>query len=570
MAEQSFWTDKKVLVAGGAGFIGAHLVRLLLEAGATVRVADNLERGRRENLTDIWDRIEFMQVDLMSIDNCLDATQGQDVVMNLVARSCGVEYSQDHHGELFARNTMLGLNVLDAARQNAVERVLVVSTSAVYQDGVDSPTPETAYTGIPEQINQGYALGKINMERQAQYYTKEYGMKIAIARPANVYGRGDSWQAEKSHVIPALIKRILDGENPLLVWGSGEQTRSFVHVRDAARAFMELTEKHAVGEPVNVGHDREISIGDLARMICEQAGKSPEVQFDTTKPEGAPRKALSALRLKEVTGFQTEIPLQDGLKEMIDWFRDHYQEATTGSTPQLTIVTPVYNEDELIIPTIEEIKRNVRVPFEILVVYDYDEDTTIPFVQKMMPSVPELKLVKNNIGRGVINAVRTGIAEARGEYIVMVNGDLSDEMSTINTMVARANDGFDIVCGTRYTGGGKKYGGPFVQDLLSRLANASFYLLTRFPTSDVTNSFKLYRAEFLKNTKIESTGGFEFSMEMTIKGHSRGLKICDIPTIWKQRKGGESKFQLIAWLRNYLRWYAAGCLNVWFGIKVKQ
>ncbi len=569
MGQESFWKNKKVLVAGGAGFVGSKLVRLLLNQGSTVRVADNLERGRKENLREVWDQIEFMQLDLVSFDSCLTATAGMDVCMNLVAKACGLEYSQDHHGEMFTFNTLLGLNVLQACRLNNVERTLVVSSSCVYPDGAPAPTTEEAYTGTPELVNEGYALGKINMEVQARYYAKEYDMKIAVARPNNVYGAGDGWDGEKSHVIPALTKRVLDGEDPVRVWGSGNQTRAFVHVLDVAQGFMDLTEKYAVADPVNVGHDRETTIGDLVRKICEISGKTPVLEFDTTKPEGAPRKSLSSEKLTRVSGFEPKMLLDKGLKETVEWFRDNYDEATTGSCPELTIITPVYNEDDLIVPTIQEVKRHVGVPFEILVVYDFDEDTTVPYVEQMMQSVPELKLVKNDIGPGVINAIRAGIDAARGEYIVMVNGDLSDDMHTINEMVAKADGGFDIVCGTRYSGDGKKLGGPFIQDLLSRVANRSFHMLTRFPTSDVTNSFKLYRAKYLKSIDIESSGGFEFSFELTVKGHSRGLKICEIPTVWKQRKGGESKFRLFAWLKNYLRWYTAGLANVWFGRKTK-
>jgi glycosyltransferase involved in cell wall biosynthesis len=182
--------------------------------------------------------------------------------------------------------------------------------------------------------------------------------------------------------------------------------------------------------------------------------------------------------------------------------------------------------------------------------------------------VPELRLVKNKLGRGALNAVRTGIEAARGRYIVLVNGDLSDEADTINTMVEKAREGFDVVCGTRYSKGGQKLGGPFVQDLMSRAANFTFHALTRFPTRDATNSFKLYRADFLKQTPIESRGGFEFSFELAVKARARGRKVCEVPTIWRQRKSGESRFRLLSWLRQYVKWYSLGVLNAWFGKRV--
>jgi len=321
-----------------------------------------------------------------------------------------------------------------------------------------------------------------------------------------------------------------------------------------------------VADPVNVGHANETSIAELVAMIREFAGVGPKVEFDLTKPEGAPRKSLSGAKLTRVTGgFVPGVGIRDGLREMVEWYRGNYVAATTTSAPVLSIVTPVYCEDQLITGTVTEIKERVSVPYEMLVVYDFDEDTTLPYVRELMPEVPELRLVKNGMGRGALNAIRTGIAAARGQYIVFVNGDMSDDAGTINAMIAEAGKGSDVVCGTRYSLGGKKQGGPFVQDLLSRMANASFRAVARFPTSDATNSFKLYRADFLKGTAIESSGGFEFSFELAVKARARGLKVVQVPTVWKQRKAGESRFRLVSWLKQYVKWYVKGVLNAWFG-----
>ena len=560
-----FWQGRKVLVGGGAGFIGSYLCKMLVAAGAKVAVADNLERGRKENLTSIWDQIEFHQLDLTSLDNCLRVTRGVNTVFNLAAKACGVEYSQHHHGEMMTYNTLLGLNLLEAARQNGVERFLVASTSCVYPEDAEIPTREEAFTGVPEKINEGYAFGKIAMERQAAYFAREYGMKIVVARPNNAYGAGDAWDGEKSHVIPALIKRVLDGEDPLVAWGSGRQSRAFVHASDIARAFMLLVEHHADPDPINVGHENETTIADLVRMICDLSGRHPRVVFDATKPEGAPRKSLSSARLRVATGgFTPEVSIEKGLREMVEWYTTHYQQATMASPPDLTIITPVYCENELIKATLSEVKEKVAVPYEMLIVYDFDEDPTIPHVRSMMAGMPELKLVKNMLGRGVINAIRTGIQAARGSMTVIVNGDFSDQMTTINEMYERSRQGYDVICGTRYSAGGKKIGGPLIQDLLSRVANRSFSLLTRFPTADVTNSFKMYRTDFLKKTTIESSGGFEFSFELLVKAYAGALRIGEVPTIWRQRKSGESKFRLWSWLRNYVRWYEKGVRVAWF------
>ena len=255
---------------------------------------------------------------------------------------------------------------------------------------------------------------------------------------------------------------------------------------------------------------------------------------------------------------------------MLEWYKAHFVLATTKSAPLLSIVTPVYCEDELIVSTITEVKEKIKVPYEMLIVYDFDEDTTLPYVREMLSVVPELRLIKNDLGRGAINAIKAGIRAARGEYVVMVNGDLSDDMLTVGEMLRKMREGFDVACGSRYCAGGKKQGGPFIQDLFSRAANSSFHWLTRFPTRDVTNSFKMYRTAFLRDVQIESKGGFEFSLELTLKAKARGLRVCEVPTVWKQRKSGESHFRLAAWLSNYLRWYTRGVRNAWFGTPLEK
>lgn len=314
---ESFWKDKRVMVTGGAGFIGSRLCEFLVDEGAIVSVADNLERGTKENLSNIIDKIKLLETDLSNIDNCIKATRGCNIVMNLAAKACGVEYSQTHHGEMLTYNALLGLNVLEACRINRVQRVLVVSTSCVYPDYANTPTKEKDFCHDPESVNDGYAWGKIIMEKQAEYYHKEYDMNIAIARPNNAYGAGDVFDGEKSHVIPALIDRIMKGENPITIWGSGKQSRAFIHRNDVAKAFMLLVEKYAKGVPVNVGHEKDITIADLAKKICEIIGVDRPFVFDTTKPEGSPKKSLSTVLLKNATGFSPETSIEDGLKEMI-------------------------------------------------------------------------------------------------------------------------------------------------------------------------------------------------------------------------------------------------------------
>jgi len=325
LINKEFWEGTKVLVAGGAGFVGSKLCEVLLNYGAIVTVADNLERGSLENLRHIKDKISFIKCDLMYLDKCLEVTKSQDVVMNLAAKACGVEYSFKHHGEMLMGNAALGMNILEACRLNDVKRVLVVSSSCVYSDSSPVPTLESDYVGIPEQVNEGYGWGKIVMEKQAMYYSSEYGMKIAIARPSNIYGIGDIYDGSKSHVIPSLINRILlkkvtDDVSPLLIWGSGNQSRAFIHRDDVCVAFMLLVEHYVCGDPVNVGHKNSTTIKELASHICDICKVDKDFFFDLEKPEGTFNKSVSCEKLECVTGFIPSTSLIDGLREMVGLF----------------------------------------------------------------------------------------------------------------------------------------------------------------------------------------------------------------------------------------------------------
>jgi len=319
----NFWKDKQVAVPGGAGFIGSHLVEQLVAAEAEVTVIDNLESGRRSNLSGVENAIAFIGADVTEMSVCREAFAGKDVVMNLAAQAPGVGFSSTHHEELLGRNVLIGSAVLEAARQADVGRVLVVSSSCVYPHDAPVPTPELpVYTGEPEQVNLGYALAKRMLELQATCYAEQYGMAIALARPFNAYGARDLDSGERAHVIPALIEKLLADAPQLVVWGSGRQTRSFIHARDVARGLMLLTEYHAVCDPVNIGHDREIALHDLVVMMMELSGIRKEIVYDTSKPEGCARKSADMTKLRQVTGgYEPQTDIRDGLAEMIDAYR---------------------------------------------------------------------------------------------------------------------------------------------------------------------------------------------------------------------------------------------------------
>lgn len=327
--DNSLWNNKRVLIAGGAGMIGSYLVENLLADGASVRVADNLESGSLENLSSCISEIEFLELDLREAEACRRSVAGMDVVFDLAAKTVGIQYSAEHHGEMLCHTTMIAMNLLEAARLAGVRRYMVTSSSCVYPDGATVPTPEEeGNQGTPESANQGYGWAKRFAEIQAKYYVQEYGMQIAVVRPANVYGRRYNWKQQHAHVIPALIFRILSGECPLVVWGSGRQSRSFIHAHDAARAMQLMTEKAADGNPVNLG-GQEITIAEVVKKLTGLAGYQGDVVFDISKPEGPARKAQSSDRLLNVApGFKHTVSFDDGLFEMIEAVRAYIKNPT--------------------------------------------------------------------------------------------------------------------------------------------------------------------------------------------------------------------------------------------------
>jgi glycosyltransferase involved in cell wall biosynthesis len=223
----------------------------------------------------------------------------------------------------------------------------------------------------------------------------------------------------------------------------------------------------------------------------------------------------------------------------------------------LQIIIPVYNEGENISRTLDQIESKISTPHNTLIVYDFDEDNTLPVVNQFIRerNAKNVTLVKNSYGKGVLNAIRTGFDSTKEGVVLVVMADSSDDLSVVDSMFEKINQGYDIVCGSRYMKGGKQVGGPIVKGLLSRIAGSSLHFITRIPTHDITNSFKMYRKSVLNDIKIESMGGFEIGMEILVKSFIKGYKIVEIPSTWQDRAAGKSKFKLRKWLPGYIRWY---------------
>ena len=322
----NFWENKRVLVTGGAGFVGSHLVEKLVKRNARVSVLDNLQNGKEVNLESVKKEVSLINGNCQDPEDALNACKNQNIVMNLAARVGGIEYNRTHQATMMRDNLLIGTNMIEAARKAGVERFLVVSSACVYPRNCSIPTPETeGFLDEPEPTNGGYGWAKRMAELLGKYYREEFGMKVGIARPYNCYGPRDHFDPQYSHVIPALIKRVFDRENPIKVWGTGRQTRAFLYVEDFAKGLMLTIEKYPVADPVNIGTDEEITIAQLVEKIVKISGIKTKIVFDTSKPDGSPRRNSDNRKAKEKLGFQTKVSLDEGLRRTIEWYTSYHK-----------------------------------------------------------------------------------------------------------------------------------------------------------------------------------------------------------------------------------------------------
>jgi glycosyltransferase involved in cell wall biosynthesis len=221
---------------------------------------------------------------------------------------------------------------------------------------------------------------------------------------------------------------------------------------------------------------------------------------------------------------------------------------------QLGIIIPVYNEADNIGRTLEAIKRQVKTPHAVYIVYDFEEDNTLPVARGYQQSGYDIRFLMNP-DRGCLGAIRTGLRQAEIEYLLVSMADMSDDYGVVDRMVGLMGDGYDLVCGSRYMKGGRQTGGPLIKKTLSRVAGVSLHYLSGIPTHDITNSFKLYRKAMVDTINIESDGGFEIGMEIAVKAHLGGFKVTEIPCSWTDREAGKSRFRIMKWAPKYLKWY---------------
>jgi len=306
----SFFQNRRVLVTGGAGFLGRHVVVRLRAAGAVVYAPTHQE-------------FDLRTAD--HIDRMYDAFPA-DVVIHLAARVGGIGANREHPGSFFYDNLMMGVQLIHKAYERRVPKFVALGTVCAYPKHTPVPFKEgDLWNGYPEETNAPYGLAKKMMLVQAQGYRQEYGYNAIFLLPVNLYGPGDNFDPASSHVIPALIKKCVDavdlGEERITVWGDGSATREFLYVEDAAEAILLATERYDAAEPVNIGSAFEISIRDLVTLIAEETGFRGRVEWDTSKPNGQPRRKLDTARAKSAFGFESNTTFRDGLARTVAWYR---------------------------------------------------------------------------------------------------------------------------------------------------------------------------------------------------------------------------------------------------------
>ena len=306
-------TNKRILVTGGAGFLGRQVVDQLVQAGA-----------QREKITVTRSR----EYDLRSLEACQRAVEQQDIVIHLAAHVGGIGLNREKPAELFYDNLMMGTQLIHAAYLAGVEKFVCVGTICAYPKFTPVPFKEDdLWNGYPEETNAPYGIAKKALLVQLQAYRQQYDFNGIYLLPVNLYGPEDNFDPNSSHVIPALIRKVHEaqqkGEKKLPVWGDGSPTREFLYSTDAAQGIVMGTQFYNHAEPVNLGTGYEISIRDLIELICELMEFEGEIVWETDKPNGQPRRCLDTERAKQAFGFTAQVDFKQGLKNTIDWYRQH-------------------------------------------------------------------------------------------------------------------------------------------------------------------------------------------------------------------------------------------------------
>jgi len=314
----NFWEDKNILVTGGEGFLGSYLVSKLKESSPRSIFIPKIE-----------------EYDLTKIDAIKDAYSNArpDIIVHLAAKVGGIGLNKEKPGELFYDNLIMGTQLMEEARKIEVEKFVAIGTICCYPKFTPVPFKEEhLWDGYPEETNAPYGLAKKMLLVQSQSYREQYDFNSIFLLPVNLYGPGDNFNPNSSHVIPAIIKKCFDavkeGKEEVRFWGTGVPTREFIYVEDAAEGILLAAEKYNKSDPVNIGSGFEIAIKDLAKLIAELSGFEGNIIWDESKPDGQPRRMLDTSKAKDEFGFTAKTNFLTGLKRTIDWYSENHASIT--------------------------------------------------------------------------------------------------------------------------------------------------------------------------------------------------------------------------------------------------
>ena len=324
MENSSYWADKKVVVTGGAGFLGNYVVDKLQRRGAEEIIVPRIE---------LYDLTQIESINRLFDDYGIQAREGsikkeKVIIIHLAALVGGIEANRKRPADYFYANLMMGTQLMHEAWQREVDKFVAIGTICAYPKITSLPfKEENLWEGYPEETNAPYGLAKKMLLVQAQAYRQQYDFNALFLLPVNLYGPGDNFDLQTSHVIPALIRKCIEaqdrGDDQIVVWGDGSPTREFLYVEDAAEGILLAAENYNDSEPVNLGSGYEISIRDLVTTISRLTGFEGELVWDTTKPNGQPRRVLDTSKADEYFGFRAETDFETGLKNTIDWYREN-------------------------------------------------------------------------------------------------------------------------------------------------------------------------------------------------------------------------------------------------------
>jgi len=317
----TYWDDKTVMVTGGAGFLGSHLTDELATRSGSVDIF-----VPRSNEYDLRKKADIRRA---------FEDSGSDIVIHLAASVGGIGANRENPGRYFYDNAIMGIELMEEARKQDVEKFTILGTICSYPKHTPVPfSEEDLFEGYPEETNAPYGIAKKALLTQSKAYRKQYDFNSIYLMPVNLYGPRDDFDLETSHVIPAIIRKCVEarerGEDHITAWGTGEPTREFLYVKDAAEGILDATERLDESVPVNLGSGMEISIRDLIELIADLTDFEGEIRWDTSKPDGQPRRRLDTSRAKEKFDWEASTDFEEGLRETIDWYEANREQIIDG------------------------------------------------------------------------------------------------------------------------------------------------------------------------------------------------------------------------------------------------